>query len=432
MLIKVIRKPKCLIFGVKEVAIDQYEQALAAEESTALAVLDVMPTEAGFYEGIVYTRLTTIAEAPQNSVEVDVTINPYYVLGSDADGTITPIVDFATVTPIECTATVLTFYTYSITPNPLEVDAFEVIEDLQTIVLKSNYTSTSTLTCPTTTNAVLIRKYGTTTWYKPEEFSENFTGVVTGTNFAIEVKWLKATAGYSTENLLFMLELTGEGDEGIFATTKANISLLAESTSEVFRFVKFGEGYADYQYKKTGSSITVYTFQKNSEGTYYYNWETGEFTTDEIEGSPKFSRFTTTALPQGNGSAFESKFTTCNLIFSESPYIFANNKAFIHAATSLGVLAISNVKGGRYEDDDEDAKTFNMYIENNETGAWTDSTTQRYKYNKQLFIKEITSISEKEQSVKFTVVATLVNGNDEIAINSIVMRAGEIIFIGGE
>ena len=218
----------------------------------------------------------------------------------------------------------------------------------------------------------------------------------------------------------------------------ATVSISGVDEREIFRCVKFGEGYTDYQSqtKDKDHSIGVSTYRPYSGGTIYYDKENGIFTTEVIEGSLTYEVESYTVFPQGTGEVFDSKFTTCNLIFDQTPYIYANNRAFIHAATSMGLLAVSNIKGGRYEDDDAEARLFPLYMEASEPSTWnssiTPATSIRYKYNKQLFIKEITSISTQSQSVKFNVVATLSNGNDDIAINSVIIRAGEIIFIGGE
>lgn len=206
MLIYISEPFDTLIFGVIEDG-DYYRQTLVGETPDGLAVLETVPEYAGYYSGTFYERTDVILEAPGMSAEITVTIYPYLVDEASADGVVSPIVTDADVTGIECEAIVMNFWVDDVDPEPLEVEAFAPVTDVQVITLKCNATGTGNLRCVTASNRVLIRKTGTSTWVKTEDFEE----VVSGGTYYVDVKWLKGNAGLTKEDLEFRLEIAGGG-----------------------------------------------------------------------------------------------------------------------------------------------------------------------------------------------------------------------------
>ena len=275
-----------------------------------------------------------------------------------------------------------------------------------------------------------VRVQGETDWWFIHEVDEwpLFPAGVDQVN--MEFLWVQTPVGFTSENVRFDCFLPRAET---FYTDNALWQLNVSYFEGLMHIGKFDEGNHFFDFlRNDGTTMPVSVAVRDSSvlGTHVYDPINGVFVFDPTSTEQRYRMIDAQATPANHSTyTFFGEFTTSNVIGAE-PIRFSNNRAFIYCATSMMTTQIEARTGGNYGVADSYSITLNFADE--ETGAWTNTASQVYRYNKQLHIREITAKTVNDQAVKFTVRATLFSGNDEFAVNGLWIKAGEIIFIGGE
>jgi len=267
----------------------------------------------------------------------------------------------------------------------------------------------------------------------PFVYPQDFFVEATPGNFSVWVLWVDNSQpqseilGFSTidprSGDLVLARPAGDDPPPFYD----RIRLLIESFTLNQIILKFNEGFQD-DIKHDGVTHSCDMFVLDMAGTFFYDPSSASFST-EGSGRP-YSKVTTQVPYQTAGVDFDAYLTTGNLIIPATPYVFGNNKLYIHTATSNGAMSMQVFKGGRYNT--PPAKPLQMHIAVTETAVWTGDLVQPYRYSKQLFLKETTALTEKDQAVKVKLNFSVTdNTHDEIAVNAIYTKAGEHFITGG-